>query len=206
MRRKGEWWPWQDSHLHALRHCGLGAACLLIPATWPNGAVDRLCSCTGCPRRFSGVAVYWFQHDRIKVEPTPGRAPGSESYQDPASLSTLCRQIGGSGRVRTGDLLLMRELRWLTAPLSREKSGGMATCTPLFRVRTGVIAIYELPPINWWRPRKSHAPDVLIASEVDTLGSPDPHKWLRREDSHLHERVQSPRSCLLDDTATKWSG
>jgi hypothetical protein len=50
----------------------------------------------------------------------------------------------------------------------------MATCTPLFRVRTGVIAIYELPPINWWRPRKSHPPDVLIASEVATLSSPDP--------------------------------
>lgn len=75
-----------------------------------NGAVDRLCSCTGCPRRFSGVAVYWFQHDR-KMGPTPGRAPGSGSYRDPASLSTLCRRIGGSGRIRTGGLLLMRELR-----------------------------------------------------------------------------------------------
>src|SRR5471030_2373351 len=103
------------------------------------------------------------------MEPTPGRAPGSESYQDPASLSTLCRQIWGlrpdSHRRPSpyeGDALA----DCATEP---RNGGGMATCTPLFRVRTGVIAIYELPPINWWRPRKSHPPDVLIASEVATL-------------------------------------
>jgi len=33
-----------------------------------------------------------------------------------------------------------------------------------------------------------------------------PQKWLRREDSHLHERIQSPSSCWLDDTAKDGQG
>lgn len=32
-----------------------------------NGVDDRLRSCTGCPRCFSGIAVYWFQHIHKKV-------------------------------------------------------------------------------------------------------------------------------------------
>ena len=34
-----------------------------------------------------------------------------------------------------------------------------------------------------------------------------PHwEWLRREDLHLHERIQSPWSCWLDDTAINCQG
>jgi hypothetical protein len=46
----------------------------------------------------------------------------------------------------------------------------------------------------------SHPPEFLPARKTTTLRSPRP-QWLRREDSHLHSRVQSPLSCSLDDTA-----
>lgn len=73
------------------------------------------------------------------MEPLEVLATSSIRYQRIASLFTLQRQNGSSGRMCADGLLRMKELRLLAAPLSHETGGPVGMFALLFRVRTGVL-------------------------------------------------------------------
>lgn len=79
------------------------------------GRRDRIRTCMGLRPAGFKPDVYSVPPLRERMDPARRVALRSFRYQRKKSLAEFCRQVGGTGRVRTDDLLHKRELRYCCA-------------------------------------------------------------------------------------------
>lgn len=137
------WSAQRDSHPHGLLHWFLRPACLVFHHTPKNW----------CGRQ--ELHLHDFRHyplkvARLLVTPRPHGALGrscTDYFPDTNGVFNCMNFKGKNGRrSRTCTDIDAAYESAVSLFLPSCGGGSMATCTPLFRVRAGVIAIYELLP------------------------------------------------------------